>query len=81
MKDYNLYLKFKQEASSKQDSYEKLCAQLKMSSQTMAGKEAALTSIETKWQKIGAQVLQQYSYKTRIKHYNYLFKDSVVLYV
>ena len=28
-----------------------------MSSQTMAGKEAALMSIETKWQKIGAQVL------------------------
>ena len=56
LKDYNLYLKFKQETSSKQDSYDKLCAHLKMSSQTMEGKEAALTSIETKWQKIGAQV-------------------------
>ena len=56
LRDYNLYLKFKQETSSKQDSYDKLCAQLKMSSQTMEGKEAALTSIETKWQKIGAQV-------------------------
>ena len=58
LRDYNLYLKFKQETSSKQDSYDKLCAQLKMSSQTMEGKEAALTSIETKWQKIGAQVVK-----------------------
>ena len=56
LKDYNLYLKFKQETSSKQEAYDKLCAHLKMSSQTMEGKEAALTSIETKWQKIGAQV-------------------------
>ena len=36
--------------------FSSLCAHLKMSSQTMEGKEAALTSIETKWQKIGAQV-------------------------
>ena len=57
LKDYALYQKFKQETSSKQESYDRLCAQLKMSSQTMAGKEAALMSIETKWQKIGAQVL------------------------
>ena len=56
LKDYGLYQKFKKETSSKQDSYDKLCAQLKMSSQTMAGKDAALMSIETKWQKIGAQV-------------------------
>ena len=56
LKDYALYQKFKQETSSKQESYDRLCAQLKMSSQTMAGKEAALMSIETKWQKIGAQV-------------------------
>ena len=56
LKDYALYQKFKQETSSKQESYDRLCAQLKMSSQTMSGKEAALMSIETKWQKIGAQV-------------------------
>ncbi len=56
LKDYAMYQTFKKEKSSKQDSYEKLCAQLKMSSQTMVEKEAALTSIETKWQKIEAQV-------------------------
>ena len=60
LKDYSMYQTFKKETSSKQDSYEKLCAQLKMSSQTMVGKEAALTSIETKWQKIGAQVSFKY---------------------
>ena len=56
LKDYARYQTFKKEKSSKQDSYDTLCAQLKMSSQTMVGKEAALTSIETKWQKIEAQV-------------------------
>ena len=55
LKDYARYQTFKEETSAKQSSYDKLCNHLRIS-QTFRGKETAWTSIETKWQKVKAQV-------------------------
>ena len=56
LKDYAKYQKFKEETAQKQSAYEKLCNHLRISRQGGIDLKEASTSLETKWQKVKAQV-------------------------